>query len=299
MFLGIDGGGSSTRAVSVDAQGTVVRRAICGPSNALAVGWESARQVVKGLLNAFDPGFQGVVLGLAGSDRFWLGEKWRTFLSAELTTPFWLTGDYRIAWAALTDGGPGIVGILGTGSVFYGEVGSLRVKSGGYGWRLGDVGSGFRLGQMAVKAMLEAEDGVLPPTRLRGPVLELLGVSTREAVLECLYDPDFDFRRIVSVAGTVLRLAHEGDVAAKRIVMEEGNAILAQIRAVARRLNWENHTGPIGIAGGLAALWLKHLAPYWLADGDNPLVVVSRSAEEGAARLARRWVSEGRRPENK
>lgn len=56
---------------------------------------------------------------------------------------------------------PGIVMIMGTGSVAYGENGKRNHKCGGWGWKEGDPGSAYDLGISAIRTMIRAYDGRL------------------------------------------------------------------------------------------------------------------------------------------
>ncbi|MHB1610642.1 MAG: BadF/BadG/BcrA/BcrD ATPase family protein [Sulfobacillus sp.] len=122
MYVGIDGGGTATRGILSNGH-DVMLEAGAGPSNAIVVGEERAYEAVQKTWRALveHPGtlIDATVIGLAGVDRPFLRDNWIRRLDQLIPGDYWLVGDYQLAWAALSHGDPGVVGILGTGSVFF------------------------------------------------------------------------------------------------------------------------------------------------------------------------------------
>ncbi len=111
MYIGIDGGGTKTRAVLVN-DSDVVARAVAGPSNVLVAGeqraFEAVSQVWHELLKHVQGNvLEGTVLGLAGIDRSFIRDNWIRRLDQFIVGHYWLVGDYQLAWAAMTNGAPG------------------------------------------------------------------------------------------------------------------------------------------------------------------------------------------------
>jgi N-acetylglucosamine kinase-like BadF-type ATPase len=104
----------------------------------------------------------------------------------------------------------------GTGSIAVGRdsSGALR-RIGGYGWQMGDEGSGYAIGRAAMGAVSRAQDGRSPRTALSNRVLD----ATRS--------PDFDSlvrwaasaspAELAALAPHVLEVAAEGDPLAQGI----------------------------------------------------------------------------------
>ncbi|MEU3164372.1 BadF/BadG/BcrA/BcrD ATPase family protein [Streptosporangium sp. NPDC006930] len=160
--LGLDVGGTSSRALLLDASG---RRAGYGRApggnpaahgNAAAVA--NIGRALGLALRGIDPGLvSGAVIGLAGGgalDRLVFDPMWA---AAGLRVPPRLTGDLGIAFAAGTAEPRGTALIAGTGAI------AARIEDGepvmiadGLGWLLGDAGSGFWLGRKAASAAVHA-----------------------------------------------------------------------------------------------------------------------------------------------
>ncbi len=283
-FLGIDGGGSSTRAWILDESGQLVQELRGGPSNVVVVGEARARQALDAIVKG-DATYDGVVAGIAGADRPWVRAFWESVLGGVSET-VWVMGDYRIAWAALTDGDPGLVAIFGTGSVFYAECGDTSLRIGGYGWKIGDVGSGIALGRHAVEAALGHMEGWAPATSLTEAVVDWAKARDKAELLNYIYRPDVDWRTVSDLAGQVFVLADRGDMVAEAILKDEAAKALRYLET-AHRAAGMPPASPTGLAGGLAHLWHPRLEEPWRELVGRPLVRVTREPVEGAARLAR------------
>lgn len=283
-YLGIDGGGTSTRMVVIDETGRIMEQARGGPSNVVVVGQAKA---LTALQSVWGQHYDGVVAGMAGADQPWVKAFWQESLQA-LSSKVWVVGDYRIAWAALTDGKPGMVMIFGTGSIAYAENDLRRHRVGGYGYKLGDVGSGIALGRAAVKAALGHLEGWGDETQLTEPVREWAKALTAEDIVHHVYDPEVDWRSVSDLARHVFGLAEAGDGQAKAILYHEQQELLQYLKACERAAQLDPEA-PRGLAGGLAPFWLKRLSTEYQTHHARSLVLVDKEPSEGAARLARYW----------
>lgn len=281
-YLGLDGGGSSTRALVIDGGGAIQNEWAAGASNMVVVGKERASDEVSILLGQCGR-VHVIVAGIAGADRPWVRQAWQ-----ELLTPYadqvWVVGDYRIAWAALTDGNPGLAAVFGTGSVFYAEGSKGSVRLGGYGWKVGDVGSGIALGRDAVEAALADLEGWGVATKLTGAVGDWASAADPAGILNFAYDPAVDWRQVSDLAGAVFAAAAAGDRVAERILTRHQNTITQYMSTAREKAGLPQET-LCGLAGGLAPLWLPRIQESMGCH----LQVIERRPVEGAARLARRW----------
>lgn len=294
IFLGIDGGGTSCRLVAITEDGQTILEARAGPANALVVGFDRARESLDSLWRECQQlgHIAGVVVGLAGADRPALKARWVRYFKTWSVERFWLVGDYRIAWAALTAGAPGLVAILGTGSIVYAEDGQRSVRKGGFGWQLGDVGSGIWLGSAAVKAALGDWEGTGPKTQLTTVVASRWPVEDAKTLLAYWYGPEFDVRTTADLAQDVLALAPI-DTVTERLIRHAAAAVVGMMLSAMGDLVWRAY--PVGVAGGLSASLLPWLKREWWSHGrPEPLELVTEPAQQGAAHLARMWTQQGR-----
>lgn len=248
-FLGIDGGGSKTRAVVVDGDYQVVGRGEAGASNHFAVGVSLAVQgcalAAKNALadaRSLDARFDDKEvrswgLGLAGVRRELDSKNVREALSAVSPVPFALETDVVAAHAGAFAGATGIVVSGGTGAITFGadEFGA-RVYADGWGPTLGDEGGGYWMGVEALRATCRGLDGRATHTNLAPAVMEALGVSSGDELVHLVYAPDSPRERIASLARVVCHCAEEGVPEAVEIRSRAALLLSRGIRAVGRAL---------------------------------------------------------------
>ncbi|MEI5520431.1 BadF/BadG/BcrA/BcrD ATPase family protein [Streptomyces brasiliscabiei] len=194
--VGIDAGGTHTRAVLADLAGGGTRgEGTAGPGNALTVpGPALADHLAEAVARAVPEGLRGRVVavagGFAGAGHQAQGadEPGRLRARAALTTALARLGieastvgvhsDIETTFAAAPGHPPdGLVLVAGTGAVAARIAGRVpTATSGGDGWLLGDDGGGFWIGRAAVRAALRAADGRGVPTALVRSVARDLGL---------------------------------------------------------------------------------------------------------------------------
>lgn len=284
-YLGIDGGGSSTRILIKDESGHLLHQAQGGPANVLVVGEQRARHALYDILPPHTH-YDGVVAGLAGSDRPAVREFWDQVLGP-IASQHWVIGDYRIAWAALTEGQPGLVAIVGTGSIVYAENGKDTTRLGGYGWLIGDAGSGVTLGHDAIEAALADCEGWGPHTSLTPLVMDWASAKSPKEILNHLYHPDTDWRTASDLASVVLREASHDGVA--QTIVERHQAVLIRYFRQALQRCPLPPLAPLGLTGGLASLWHSYLEPAVYKAIGVHLILSPHDPVQGASLLAQLW----------
>ncbi len=175
-YLGIDAGGSHSRARVVDAAGRLIAEESAGPANTrigidalydrlLSLSTNALRKaaIPESAWRNVSAGF-----GIAGISRAGMADALiaREFPFGRLA----LDSDAGIANLGAHDGADGATLILGTGSVGILQIDGLRSTVGGYGFPISDEGSGAALGLSAVRHALRALDGRTKRTPLSDAV---------------------------------------------------------------------------------------------------------------------------------
>lgn len=267
--LGVDGGGSKTTCAVADASGTVLRTAICGPSNYHAIGIDAAQEVVQEAMTAAlraaaaDLEIAGLCLALAGVARPEDEHAWRSALEqmiAQDRVPArWLisAGDAVIthdAMAALVGGAgkrEGIVVIAGTGAIAFGaNARGEQRRASGWGYLLGDEGSGYWIGLQGLRAVCRADDGRGPQTALTHALLGARGLSRPQDLVRLLYG-EWKPADVASLAPVVLGVAAGGDAVASGIVDDGVTELAGAARAVLDGLGLSDEEAEVVTAGGL------------------------------------------------
>jgi glucosamine kinase len=214
-------GGTKT-AVAVSVDGQITGRAE-GPGAAVRPGraLASASTIVEVVRRALSAAARltgdVLVVGAAGAGREPEREELRTALRSEnLVSHIVVTTDIEIALAAAFADGPGIVVSAGTGSVAVGrDRTGKRHRIGGYGWQMGDEGSGYAIGRASLGAVSRAKDGRSPPTALSDRLLRATRSSDFDALVR--WAAGASPAEVAALAPHVLRVAAEGDPLAQGI----------------------------------------------------------------------------------
>ncbi|OKI60693.1 N-acetylglucosamine kinase [Micromonospora sp. CB01531] len=284
IVVGLDIGGTSTRAAAVSLDGVRLGTGRAGGGNPTSHGAERAAVELLAALRAaladVDPTrVRAGVIGLAGAGRLLADPQGRAafdraWSDAGLRCPYAVHGDALVAYAAGTAAPDGTVLIAGTGAIAA-QVRDLRLDrtADGHGWLLGDTGSGFWLGREAVRRLLSDLDRADPPGVLAGRVLaELTGSAevaarpraTAEAVVQAVTRrPPVELARL---APLVVTAARAGEPTARALIGEAAVLLAENVTRIRR----PGAADPVVLGGGLLT-------------GDTPLGAAVH------AELARRW----------
>ena len=185
IFLAIDAGGTSTRAVLFDASGRCLgygragsaNPTSAGISNAAAAVVDAAEQALAATDMAVVPPSLAVI-ALAGEKTAAFGEQVSAGLGPLGFGPVILEPDLLGIFGSGTHLPDGYAMVAGTGTSAARIVaGRLDRVAGGRGWLLGDAGGGFWIGHQVARAVASALDGQGSPTALTERVLTTAGVA--------------------------------------------------------------------------------------------------------------------------
>jgi glucosamine kinase len=281
LYLGIDAGGTHSRARLVAGDGRILGTGDAGPGNTpaglaqglLAIEEACAEAVKQAGLTAAQAGSIHAGLGMAGLNR-------RGYLQGLKDHPFpfrsiAFASDAAIANLGAHGGGDGAIVIVGTGSVGFGRVGERVFTIGGYGFPVSDEGSGAELGLRAIRRALWARDGRISHSAMTREVLEHFHGSAGEIVDWTAKATPADYG---AFAPMVLDHALAGDSIAELIVQESARRVDAMIRALF------DHGAPrCSLMGGVGMRMRDWLAVSLRARLSEPL----GDALDGAILLAR------------
>jgi glucosamine kinase len=221
VLIGADVGGTKT-AVAVSLDGKIVGRAdgsgaALRPGRAL-VSSSAIADVVRQALSAAGLLIGDVlVVGAAGAGREPERDELRKALRGEnVASSVLVTTDIEIALAAAFADGPGIVVSAGTGSVAVGrDRTGKRHRIGGYGWQMGDEGSGYAIGRASLGAVSRAVDGRSPKTALSDRLLKATRSEDYDDLIR--WAAGASPAEVAALAPHVLAVAAAGDLLAQGI----------------------------------------------------------------------------------
>ncbi|HEY2432554.1 MAG TPA: BadF/BadG/BcrA/BcrD ATPase family protein [Vicinamibacterales bacterium] len=263
--LGIDAGGTKTVCQLADAAGNVLAEARRGGANLQAAGEleveKTLYEVMEAALAGHDVVPSAICLGIAGVDRpddarVVGGIMRRIGYKARLL----IVNDALVALEAGAPGRPGVVVIAGTGSICYGRNDRREAaRAGGWGFVLGDEGSGYWIGRAALRAVLRQADRRGPATALTPLLLAHYGVPRAQEVIHHVYAESLRPAALAALAPVVMRAFSAGDQVAAGILERAAAELESSALIVAQRLGMTGSSFPFVLSGGIfrAVPWLE------------------------------------------
>lgn len=257
--VGVDGGGTKTQAVILDANFAVLGEGLAGPSNPLRVGIANAAAAVREAIDRACEVAQlrrsdllAAEVGLAGARRQELSARMREALLGLGIGEVIVVGDADIALYGATEGAPGLIVIAGTGSICCGiNARGKQMCAGGWGPIAGDEGGGSWIARQGLRAIAHAVDGRGPTTSLTNMACTYFHVSDPNDLSTAIYAPSITNERLAGFSRYVIGAAKAKDRIAREIVFEGGQELGLAAAAVIRNLKLERETFPVAYVGGV------------------------------------------------
>jgi glucosamine kinase len=248
IVVGVDAGG--TRATAALARGddvlqTFESRAVNPQFGGVSATVDAIAHVVESVLEGRRA--DALAVGLAGAGR----QATRDAVLIELVHRFpetrvAVSDDAHIALRGAIPEGNGMVLVAGTGSIAYAEIDGRRLRAGGYGYAIGDDGSGHAIGSAALRLLLRSYERGMPSDALSRALAEHLGgAATVHEVLAAVYEGGTPIATIAGCAPAVIEQASLGERNAAKIVQ----AAALELYNLVRNLAIQDM--PLAFAGGL------------------------------------------------
>src|SRR5687768_4774921 len=264
--LGIDVGGTKTVCLLADSNERVIAEAREEGANLQGAGELALEKVLHSVMEATLDGSgvipQAICLGIAGVDRASDQVVVRGIMSRiGYKARILVVNDALIALQAGVGNAAGIVIVSGTGSIAYGRNDEGEAsRAGGWGYVLGDEGSGYWIGRLALRAVVRHADGRGRVTSLTPRLLAHFGVARATELIHKIYHEDLGPRSIAAVAKYVQHARDEGDMVANGILNRAADELMTAATAVMARLDLGHRDFTFVLAGGMF-----HALP-WLCD---------------------------------
>jgi N-acetylglucosamine kinase-like BadF-type ATPase len=266
-LLAVDGGGTKTQAVLVEADGFILGEGSAGASNYHAAGVEGAETaLVAAILAAFRDAeieagqvdVETAVFALAGVDTSndekvveGIVRQVVKALSIEVGS-FLVENDCFSALLGATQNKAGVLLIAGTGSIVFAHDGNNRiVRSGGWGHRLGDEGSGYWIGKQAIQAVLKMVDGRGEETLLSKLILKKFNFNKIEDLYNWTYSDSYSVDDVGALAAVVDEAFRLGDEVSKSILNAAVDELLLLIKTAIEKADIQQDEFDLIIQGGV------------------------------------------------
>ncbi|NQS96830.1 MAG: hypothetical protein HQ591_00095 [candidate division Zixibacteria bacterium] len=258
-YIGIDCGGTKTEAVLCDPGYNIITRSRFEGLNLRGLNPNIAAALVKKIIE--DLTYQAgmlpyhitlTVLAAAGGGDPEIRSQVEYSLKGYMPTqPVKVITDAEAALAGAFKGEPGIVIIAGTGSIAWGKDSAGEIaRAGGYGYILGDEGSGFWMGREALKRCLDAHHRSerIP---LTAKICELWGLEYISDTVNMVYESEKPAAKTAEIAPLIFQAAESGDDSASEIIASAGEALGKIAKTLADKLAFEGLI-KVCLSGGLS-----------------------------------------------
>ena len=255
IFLGIDGGGSTT-SCAIANESALLANATAGGSNIVRLGEEQAR---KGLREAIEKAcaaaslqpsaLERICVGMAGAGRPEVSQIVQRIIAEITSSETLVVGDMVVALEAAFGEAPGVITIAGTGSIAYGKNAHGRtVRAGGWGFAISDEGSGHWIGRSAVMSVMRAHDEGAG-SNLFKVISQAWGITTLgELVRAANATPSRDF---AGLCAPIIVAADAGDVSARTVLTQAGAELAGLAKVVISRIFEDGSDVRVAMAGGV------------------------------------------------
>ncbi len=254
-LLGIDGGGSKTTAVVFDICGNFIGSAVGESINYYSNPLDVTRDNLSAILKKIEENFgifeyESAFIGMSALNDRASEKELSAFAGGVIKARnVQMDSDLFVALEAMNRDGVCAVGICGTGSmaVARNKDGKI-IHKGGFGYILGDEGSGYEISLNAVKSAVRAAEGCAENTDLLAETLDFFGAEDIFSLIDIFYDPPIERQKIAAFMPRVRKCADNGDETAIRLITESADAFSETMLSLLRETG-ENV--PVGLWGGV------------------------------------------------
>ncbi len=255
-IVGIDGGGTRTVGILTTETGEHLAQVESGPSNYHVVGEAETRTVLENIISelrekAEIPSVASIrfCLGMAGlgraEDRKIIG---RICDELGMNGNRILTHDAHIALVGGTEKQHGVIVISGTGAIVYGiNADGKEARASGWGYLLGDEGSGYDIAIKGLRAVVRAADGRAGSTALTNRILNELKLNAPDELIRWAHAASRG--TLAQLSEVVFNTARAADPIAEQIVDAATDELVCAANSVIKQLKFDG-TFDVVLSGG-------------------------------------------------
>ena len=264
-FLGVDGGGTKTDFLLIDASGAVLASHRGGSAYYLELGLDALQAMMfagieatfqKAGIPAYELEYAFLGLPAYGEDRAMIPRLDGIAADVLPAGRFRCGNDVVCGWAGALAAGDGINIVAGTGSIAYGEFEGRGARAGGWGELFSDEGSAYWMAREGLRLFSRMSDGRAPKAALYDLVREHFHLAADLDVCAAVYGPPALTRsELAALAPLVAWAARLGDAGARRLFEQAALELAAVVHSVRDQLNVPSETLlPVSYSGGMFRL---------------------------------------------
>ncbi len=253
-YIGIDGGGTKTIGLLCNQDGVILAKSTAGSTNLKSRSEKDVRAAIHVVVTELTSGLkggelEGVFVSTAGGDREEDQKRWKRWAMERLPG---FDGELEVrndAYGALASGTfsmEGTVLIAGTGSIAYAIDSGKTRRAGGWGYLFGDEGSGYDIGQQALRTVAMMNDGRKESDdAFCIEVLSFLKLHDAPEMITAIYEDPYARMKIASIAQVVMLLAEKQNQTALGLIQKAQEDLIDLVNGI------EIGNEKIVICGGL------------------------------------------------
>lgn len=279
-LLIIDGGATKTACAIVHAEsGEIQYTTTMGGSNYQAIGIASATEILRALLSKARVFLQDQAISkiavatfaMAGIDspkdqQNVTAMVHEAIIAEQLDIQTLIVeNDAQATLLGVTAGQAGALLIAGTGAIAYAFDGQQIARTGGWGHRAGDEGSGYWLGQEVIRAIFRMEDGRGEATLLKDAVYNYLRIQDVTELAAWLFRPSYTNAQLAKMGAFLADAVAKKDTCAIQISTQAAHELVLLACAVLKKISYQGEPFNFYCNGGA----IKH----------NPLILKIFSQE--------------------
>lgn len=263
LVLVLDSGGTKTAAWLVEPSGSgyhVLGRGLSSGGNPTSVGFGEATGAITAAIDQArqEAGLSGepvsrAVLSVAGALDPELRGKFTDWArETRLAGEFSFVPDFLPVLAAGTRDCVGVALICGTGSSAFARSAEGRTSlCGGWGYLLGDEGSGYAIGRAALRAALDDEEHRETRRPLADDVLGHFGARSAREAAKVVYRSENPRKSLAALAPLVTQAAENGNELGAAIIDSAAQELAKLVSRAAGVVGLDKSKFGLAIAGGV------------------------------------------------
>lgn len=260
-LLALDGGATNTTMTIRSAEGRELFSATSTSSNYQAVGVEHVQHVFTGLLRSAAAHLPKLhidvaVFAVAGVDTAQDRKIVEEIIEESIArSPFTfghiiLENDAEATVKGLGENNVSLL-ISGTGALCYSIIDGNTSRTGGWGHRIGDEGSGYWIGKHIAKAIFRAADGRNEKTALTKIVLHGHNVSSTDELYNFIYSSNYTNARLAELGSYLQKAVDQNDAVAQNIAHKAAEELVLLVTTALHKLGYNNEAHTLFLNGGV------------------------------------------------
>ncbi len=255
LYLGIDGAGYKTTAIVANERGKILAKFVGDSIDYRTIGITAARKNLKNVIRELcnktgETSFRCACIGSTA-----LTSRATTKETENLTSgiieadKIVMDSSIFTAMECMLDGGPCALVISGIDSMVAARNAKGKMsKAGGWGYLLGNEGSGYAIAMDAIRYAIRAYEGSEESTKLLDEMLEFFDVYNPAELKDKFYDPVTERAKISAFAGRVFSCASAGDKQSIEIISNHARLLAGTTISLLKNFPAETS---IGLWGGV------------------------------------------------